>query len=75
MAESSVWKPGDRHRDLAVQAEESLQHWKNWQRSYKEGVYGRVSGDTHALLGMKLFAEYLDGIAVVSIAAGTALGE
>lgn len=42
---------------------------------HKEGVYGRVSGDTHALLGMKLFAEYLDGIAVVSIAAGTALGE
>lgn len=42
---------------------------------HKEGVYGRVSGDTHALLGMKLFAEYLDGIAVVSIAAGTTLGE
>ena len=42
---------------------------------HKEGVYGRVSGDTHALLGMKLFAEYLDGIAVVSITAGTALGE
>ena len=42
---------------------------------HKEGVYGRVSGDTHALLGMKLFAEYLDGIAVVSIAAGAALGE
>lgn len=42
---------------------------------HKEGVYGRVSGDTHALLGMKLFAEYLDGIAVVSIATGTALGE
>ena len=35
---------------------------------HKEGVYGRVSGDTHALMGMKLFAEYLDGIAVVTIA-------
>ena len=34
----------------------------------KEGVYGRASGDTHALMGMKLFAEYIDGIAVVSIA-------
>lgn len=34
---------------------------------HKEGVYGRVSGDTHALMGMKLFAEYLDGIAVVTI--------
>lgn len=36
----------------------------------KEGVYGRVSGDTHALMGMKLFAEYIDGIAVVSFGAG-----
>ena len=34
---------------------------------HKEGVYGRVSGDTHALMGMKLFAEYIDGIAVVTI--------
>lgn len=33
---------------------------------HKEGVYGRVSGDTHAVLGLKLFAEYLDGIAVVT---------
>ena len=30
---------------------------------HKEGVYGRVSGDTHAVMGMKLFAEYLDAIA------------
>lgn len=37
---------------------------------HKEGVYGRVSGDTHAIMGMKLFAEYLDGIAVVTISAG-----
>lgn len=37
---------------------------------HKEGVYGRVSGDTHALMGMKLFAEYIDGIAVVKIGAG-----
>lgn len=41
----------------------------------KEGVYGRVSGDTHALMGMKLFAEYIDGIAVVSIAEAADLGE
>lgn len=33
---------------------------------HKEGVYGRASGDTHAVMGMKLFAEYLDGIAVIS---------
>lgn len=32
---------------------------------HKEGVYGRVSGDTHAVMGLKLFAEYIDGIAVV----------
>lgn len=41
----------------------------------KEGVYGRVSGDTHALMGMKLFAEYIDGIAVVTIAESADLGE
>lgn len=34
---------------------------------HKEGNYGRVIGETHALMGMKLFAEYVDGIAVVSI--------
>lgn len=36
---------------------------------HKEGVYGRVSGDTHAIVGMKLFAEYIDGIAVNTITA------
>ncbi len=36
---------------------------------HKEGIYGRVSGDTHALMGLKLFAEYIDGIAVVSFSA------
>jgi hypothetical protein len=30
---------------------------------HKEAVYGRVSGDTHAVMGMKLFAEYIDAIA------------
>lgn len=38
---------------------------------HKEAVYDRVSGDTHAILGMKLFAEYLDGIANVTISAGS----
>ena len=38
---------------------------------HKEGVYGRVSGDTHALMGMKLWAEYLDGIAVIDIGSET----
>ena len=33
---------------------------------HKEGVYGRVSGDTHALMGMKLFAEFIDAIAVLT---------
>lgn len=37
---------------------------------HKEGNYGRVMGETHALMGMKLFAEYLDGIAVVKIGTG-----
>ena len=35
---------------------------------HKEGVYERASGDTFAIAGLKLFAEYLDGIAVISIA-------
>lgn len=37
---------------------------------HKEGVYGRVSGDTHALMGVKLFAEFIDAIAVVSFTVG-----
>ena len=36
---------------------------------HKEGNYGRVMGETHALMGIKLFAEYIDAIAVYSIAA------
>lgn len=36
---------------------------------HKEGVYGRAAGDTHALMGMVMWAEYLDAIAVISIAA------
>jgi len=44
---------------------------------HKEGVYGRVSGDTHALMGMKLFAEFIDAIANIKVGAvsGTSLGE
>ena len=37
---------------------------------HKEGVYGRASGDTHVLMGMAMWAEYLDAIAVISIGAG-----
>ena len=37
---------------------------------HKEGVYGRASGDTHALMGMVLWAEYLDAIAVITFGAG-----
>ena len=36
---------------------------------HKEGVYGRVSGDTHVLMGMIMWAEYLDAIAVIDIEA------
>lgn len=38
---------------------------------HKEGNYGRVMGETHALLGMKLWAEYIDGVAVVYINKGS----
>ena len=33
---------------------------------HAEPVYGRASGDMHAVMGMKLFAEYIDGISVVT---------
>lgn len=36
---------------------------------HKEGNYGRVMGETHALMGIKLFAEYIDAIAVIDIEA------
>lgn len=36
---------------------------------HKEGNYGRVMGETHVLMGVKLFAEYIDAIAVYSISA------
>lgn len=42
---------------------------------HKEGVYGRVSGDTHALMGMKLWAEYIDAVAVITIPTTDSLGE
>ena len=37
---------------------------------HKEGVYGRASGDTHVLMGMVMWAEYLDAIAVISFGQG-----
>lgn len=37
---------------------------------HKEGNYGRVMGETHALMGMVLWAEYLDGIANITISGG-----
>lgn len=36
-----------------------------------EGDYSRATGDMYALMGMKLWAEYLDGIAVITVSAGT----
>lgn len=37
----------------------------------KTGEYGRVSGETHVLYGLTIWAEYLDGIAVVTFGEGT----
>lgn len=34
-----------------------------------EGDYSRATGDMFAIMGMKLWAEYLDGIAVATVAA------
>lgn len=36
---------------------------------HKEGSYDRVMGKTHAIMGMKLFAELIDGIANVTFTA------
>lgn len=36
-----------------------------------EGDYSRATGDMYAIMGMKLWAEYLDGIAVASFGDGT----
>lgn len=37
---------------------------------HKEGVYGFASGDTHVLMGLVMWAEYLDAIAVITINSG-----
>lgn len=37
---------------------------------HAEGDYSRATGDMYAIMGMKLWAEYLDGIAVVTVSAG-----
>lgn len=37
---------------------------------HAEGDYSRATGDMYALMGMKLWAEYLDGIAVYTVSAG-----
>lgn len=42
---------------------------------HKEGNYGRAMGETHALMGLKLFAEFIDAIAVVTINPAVAAGE
>lgn len=36
-----------------------------------EGDYSRATGDMYAIMGMKLWAEYLDGIAVATVGAHT----
>lgn len=38
---------------------------------HKEGVYERVSGDTHTLSGIALWAEYLDAVAVIKVGTAT----
>lgn len=39
-----------------------------------EGDYSRATGDMYAIMGMKLWAEYLDGIAVVTVQGSGTLG-
>lgn len=42
---------------------------------HTEGNYWRATSDCFAIMGLTLFAEYVDGIAVVKIATGGELGE
>lgn len=39
-----------------------------------EGDYSRATGDMYAIMGMKLWAEYLDGIAVATVTPATKAG-
>ncbi len=39
-----------------------------------EGDYSRATGDMYAIMGMKLWAEYLDGIAVATVTPGVKSG-
>ena len=41
---------------------------------HAEGDYTRATGNVYALLGMTLWAEYIDGIAVVTVEASGSLG-
>ena len=41
---------------------------------HAQGAYHTAVGETYALMGMKLWAEYLDGIAVVKVEASGSLG-
>lgn len=41
---------------------------------HAEGDYSRATGDMYAIMGMKLWAEYLDGIAVATVKAAGAAG-
>ena len=41
---------------------------------HAEGDYTRATGNSYALMGMALWAEYLDGIAVVTVEASGSLG-
>ena len=41
---------------------------------HAEGNYSTAVGETYALMGMKLWAEYLDGIAVVKVEASGSIG-
>lgn len=38
---------------------------------HAEGNYKNATGESYALLGMKLWAEYLDGVAVITVGNGT----
>lgn len=41
---------------------------------HAEGDYSRATGDAYAVMGMKLWAEYIDGISVVTIEASGSVG-
>ena len=67
-ANSSVWFFTHKHSDFAkLGLSYTVAGETNLIGYHAEGNYKNATGETYAIMGMKLWAEYLDGIAVVTV--------